>query len=138
MSWELATTLIGGIATLAIFSFVVKENPAYRFFEHLFIGIASGFGIIFTFTSFLWPQIVQPLLGLDIQTYPDGTLSQPYQPLVLLYLIPAAFGLLYYFILSARSAWLAKLVIGFTLGASGALTFKGFFNEMMPQVFSSF
>ena len=36
------TIFIGGIATLAIYSFLIKENAFYRFFEHLFIGIATA------------------------------------------------------------------------------------------------
>jgi hypothetical protein len=48
------------------------------------------------------------------------------------------FGCLYYFIYSQRYSWLAKLVIGFTLGASGALAIRGFFAEAGPQIASSF
>lgn len=138
MTWAIATTLIGGIATIAVFSFLVKENPLFRFFEHVFIGIAAGFGIVQTIKDFFWPKILTPMLGLDIQTFPDGTPSGEWHPLYLLYILPMCFGLLYYFIFSARHSWLAKLVIGFTLGMSGGIALKAFFNEMMPQIFGSF
>lgn len=137
-AWELAAVIVGGVATLAIFSFLIKENPFYRLFEHLFIGIAAGFTVVFGVKDFLWPKILVPMFGLDIVTFPDGTTSHPYNPTYLLYLLPLCFGLLYYFIYSKRHYWLAKLVIGFTLGAGGGLAFKGFFNEIMPQVFKSF
>jgi hypothetical protein len=78
------------------------------------------------------------MFGLNIVVYPDGTTSQPYQPLYLSYLFPMAFGCLYYFIFSRRHAWLAKLVIGLTLGAGGAIAIKGFFAEVIPQISSSF
>jgi hypothetical protein len=137
-AWSLASVLVGGLATLAIFSFLIKENAFYRFFEHLFIGIASGLGPMLIVRDFLWPNIIEPMLGLTVVTYPDGTQSGPYQPLYLLYLIPMVFGCLYYFIYSQRYSWLAKLVIGFTLGASGALAIRGFFAEAGPQIASSF
>jgi hypothetical protein len=137
-AWSLASVLVGGLATLAIFSFLIKENAFYRFFEHLFIGIASGLGPMLILRDFLWPNIVEPMLGLTVVTYPDGTQSEPYQPLYLLYLIPMVFGCLYYFIYSQRYSWLAKLVIGFSLGASGALAIRGFFAEAVPQISSSF
>jgi hypothetical protein len=137
-AWSLASVLVGGLATLAIFSFLIKENAFYRFFEHLFIGIASGLGPMLILRDFLWPNIVEPMLGLTVVTYPDGTQSEPYQPLYLLYLIPMVFGCLYYFIYSQRYSWLAKLVIGFSLGASGALAIRGFFAEAVPQIASSF
>jgi hypothetical protein len=135
---NLLTTVVGGIATLAIFSFLIKENAFYRFFEHLFLGIAAGLGPMLIVRDFLWPNILEPMLGLTVVRYPDGTVEQPYQPLYLLYLAPMLFGCLYYFIYSQRHAWLAKLVIGFTLGASGALTIRGFFSEAIPQITGSF
>ena len=137
-SWELATILTGGIATLAIFSFLIKENPVFRFFEHLYIGIAAGFGLLFGIKNFLYPEIIVPMFGLDILHFPDGTTSKEYDPAFLLYIVPALFGMLYYFIYSRKHAWLAKLVIGFSLGAAGGLAFKGFFNRIMPQVTGSF
>lgn len=137
-NWQLATVIIGGIGTLIIFSFLIKENPAYRFFEHLFIGIASGFGVVYSIQNLLWPQILVPMLGVDIVVYPDGSTSKAYQPMYLLYIIPMLFGLLFYFIYSKRYSWLSKIVIGFLLGVSGGMAFKGFFNEMIPQLVSSF
>ena len=41
-------------------------------------------------------------------------------------------------IFSKKYSWLAKLVIGISLGASGGLAFKGFFNLAVPQIVSSF
>ena len=137
-AWSLASVLVGGVATLAIFSFLIKENGFYRLFEHLFIGIAAGLGPMLLIRDFLWPNILEPMLGLTIVTYPDGTVSEPYQPMYLLYLVPMLFGCLYYFIYSQRYSWLAKVVIGFTLGASGALAIRGFFSEAVPQIAGSF
>jgi hypothetical protein len=88
--------------------------------------------------DFLWPNIIEPMLGRNITVYPDGTTSAPYQPLYLLYIVPMLFGCLYYFIYSRRYSWLAKVVIGFTLGASGALAIRGFFGEVIPQITGSF
>lgn len=138
LSWATASILVGGFATLAIFSFLIKENAFYRLFEHLFIGIAAGLGPMLLIRDFLWPNILEPMLGLTVVTYPDGTVAEPYQPLYLLYLIPMLFGCLYYFIYSQRYSWLAKVVIGFTLGASGALAIRGFFSEAVPQIAGSF
>lgn len=137
MSWEAAKIIIGGIGTLAIFSFLIKENLFYRFFEHLFIGVASGFSIVLGVKNFLWPEIIKPMLGYDIVHFPDGTSSIAYDSRLLLYVLPMCFGLLYYFIYSKRHAWLAKLVIGFTLGYSAGLETKGFFAEAVPQIVSS-
>jgi len=136
--WTIATILVGGVATLAIFSFLIKENPFFRFFEHIYIGIAAGLGVVVTLKNFLWPKIFVPLFGLDLVRFPDSTSAGVYNRGFLLYLAPMLFGLLYYFIYSKKYSWLAKLVIGVSLGASGGLAFQGFFNQMLPQLASSF
>ena len=133
--WEL---FLGGICTLAIFSFLYKENPLYRFFEHFYIGIATAYGIVATVQEFFWPKVFQPLFGLDRPVFPDGTYATPYDPNNLWYLLPMSFGCLYYCILSRRWSWLAQLVIGFSFGVSAGLSFKGIFVEFLPQLFDSF
>jgi len=129
---------LGGLSTLAIFSFLIKENRFYRFFEHLFIGIATGITIMATVTNFFWPQVIKPLFGWNLIVFPDGTMPQQYNSLNLLMLLPMSFGLLYYCILTKRFNWLAQLVIGFQLGVAGGYAFEGTFNELMPQLYDSF
>ena len=129
---------LAGVSTLAIYSFLYRENRIYRLFEHFFIGIATAWGIIATIRYFLWPKVFSPLLGFNRLVYPDGSTNVPYQTSYLWFLLPIAFGSLYYFIYSKRLNWLAQLVIGFQFGFAGGLAFKGTFIELMPQVFDSF
>ncbi len=133
--WQI---FLGGVSTLAIFSFVYRENPVYRLFEHFYIGIATAYGIMATVRDFLWPRVLQPMLGMDRPLFPDGTYPEPYEKLQLLYVIPMIFGMLYYTILSRRWNWIAQLVIGFSFGVSAGLSLKGIFVELTPQLTKSF
>ena len=100
VNWELLTIITGGIATLAMFSFLYKENKFYRFFEHIFIGIAAGYGPVYIIRDNLWPRVLEPMFGLNILHFPDGTTSAEYESWRLIYILPLLFGLLYYFIYS--------------------------------------
>ena len=133
--WQI---FFAGLSTLAIFSFLIKENSFYRFFEHFYIGIATSYGIIETIRSFLLPKVLSPLFGYDIIVFPDGSLSHQYQNTNLFWLFPIAFGLLYYSLLTKKHRWLAQLVIGCQLGYAAGLSFKGTFVELMPQIFDSY
>ena len=77
--WAWLPIVVGGIATLAIYSFLIKENPFYRFFEHLYIGIATGFGIVLALQRFLWPQLFRPMLGYDREVFANGTFDRPWR-----------------------------------------------------------
>lgn len=146
--WTFATILLGGISTLAIYSFLYRENPFYRTFEHIYIGIATGLGLVISLERFIWPKLLVPILHASPTTYPtapqlvalgaDLTSSVPYNSLYLLYLIPMVFGLGYYTIFSRSYSWISRIVISFALGYGGGLAFKGFFAEFIPQVVSSF
>lgn len=133
--WEV---LLGGISTLAIYSFLYRENPVYRLFEHFFIGIATAWGIIATTRNFLWPNVFKPMFGLNRVQFPDGTYAEPYNGSYLLFLLPICFGALYYTIYSKKYRWLAQMVIGFQFGYAGGLAFKGTFTVLLPQIFDSF
>lgn len=133
--WQI---FLAGISTIAIYSFLVKENPFFRFFEHFYIGIATGIGVIAAIRTFLWPEVLKMIFGLNRLPFPDGTYPEEYNKAYLLLLLPIAFGSLYYFILSPKRNWLAQIVIGFQLGYTGGNAFKGVLNEIVPQLKDSF
>lgn len=138
MSTETISILFAGISTIAIFSFLIKENPFYRSFEYIFIGIAAGYIPLVTLKTFLWPEVIDPIFNSQAIVLPDGALSVPRDTLVLLYIIPILFGGLYYTIYVPHLRWIARSVIAFSLGASAGLSFQGFFSEVIPQIQSSF
>lgn len=137
-SFEFMEVFLGGVCTIAIFSYLVKENPLFRFFEHFFIGIATSWGIIIVFKESLWTKGLAPLFGLDLVVFPDGTYLEPYNNWNLLLLLPMLFGCLYYFVLSSKHNWLAQIVIGFSFGASAGAAIRGMFIELLPQLTASF
>ncbi len=56
---------IGAFFTLAIYSFLYKENPIYRLAEHLVVGISLGYGMAITYEITLKPRLIEPLLSGD-------------------------------------------------------------------------
>jgi hypothetical protein len=130
--------IIAGISTLAIYSFLYRENIFYRTFEHIFIGIATAWGLVKVCEDFLWPRVYKTMFGYDVLYLPDGTPLGEYESGYLLYLIPASFSLLYYTMYSPKYRHLAQLVISFQLGCAGGFAFKGTFVELMPQIYDSF
>lgn len=91
---------IAAILTIAIFSFLYRENPFYRAAEHLFVGIANGYAI-----TFYWHRILVPYLFR-----PVGQGEK-------LYLIPIAIvGALYFTRFIPKISWLVRFPIAIALG----------------------
>lgn len=62
MIWETTTT---ALLTLAIYSFLVGDNPFYKFAEHLLVGLTIGYTLVVTVQSVIWPQAISPIAGGD-------------------------------------------------------------------------
>ena len=56
---------LSAIGTLAIFSFLYKDNPLYRATEQILVGLSVGYLIVMTFQSTLIPRVVEPVLNLE-------------------------------------------------------------------------
>lgn len=46
MSYDAIKVTLGVLATVGLYSVLYKENRFYRFFEHLFLGLAAGWTLV--------------------------------------------------------------------------------------------
>ena len=119
---ELIMLWIGAFCTLGLYSVLYKENKIYRLFEHLFLGLATGYLIANTWTDVLLPKWWEPLWDQG-KSY---------------YIFALPLGLCFYFIYSKKNSWIARLIIGFFLGVGAGQTFQGFVGDTWPQIVTTF
>jgi hypothetical protein len=91
---------ISALLSLAIFSFLYRDNPFYRFAEHIFVGVANGWAVTFYWHNILAPSLFDPL-------FRQGQLY---------YIIPFAIGMCYLTRFIPRVSWLVRIPIGLTIG----------------------
>lgn len=58
---ELLGLWIAALLTVFILSFLYKDNPLYKFAEHLFVGVAAGYILALSWHNTLKPNLVEPL-----------------------------------------------------------------------------
>jgi hypothetical protein len=56
-----AGTITAAILTLFIFSFLYRDNPFYKFAEHLLVGVSVGYFLVISVDNVLIPKITEPL-----------------------------------------------------------------------------
>lgn len=98
---------VAAIFTLAVFSFLYKENPLYRLAEHLVVGTSLGYSIVLTYQRVIYPRLIDPV------SHGEN----------LLMIVPAILGLLYITRFFPRIAWLSRYPIAFLLGTSMGVAF---------------
>lgn len=91
---------ISAISTLAIFSFLYRDNPFYKVAEHVFVGVANGWAVTFYWHNVLVPTLFDPL-------FRQGQL---------LFIIPFVIGMLYLTRFIPRVSWLVRIPIGISMG----------------------
>jgi len=105
---------VGAIITLSIFSFLYRDNPFYRFAEHLFVGVSAGY----LFTTIEFHQALKPNLFSKVLPTLLGTGENAFAAPQWLLLIPAFMGMLMFFRLSAQYTWLSRFTFAFVMGIS--------------------
>src|SRR5437867_7090525 len=101
MSLHVSTDLsvwIAALLTLFAFSFLYKDNPFYRFAEHLFVGVSAGYYIILNFWTVIVPNLWEPLQKSFANAAGDAGLGSLFLPRLgdyrIFLAIPGILGLL--------------------------------------------
>ncbi len=105
---------IGALLTLMIFSFLYRDNPVYRFAEHLFVGVANGYFIALYWHNSLRPNLFEPLS--------QGNM---------IYLVPLLLGLMYFARFIPPISWMVRIPIGFMIGWSSGISIPAAFQALV-------
>ena len=114
---DMIGTYLSGFLIVACFSYLFKENRAFTYAEHLYIGFAAAQAIILG-----WSNIRQ----LGIQPLLKGRVVM---------LIPLVLGLLLYARYRKPVAYLSRLPLAFMMGAAAGVTITGVVDaQLITQV----
>lgn len=98
-------TIVAGLLTLAIFSFLYRDNPVYKMAESLLIGVSIGYFLVITWTNTLMANLFQPLLG-------EGELAL---------ILPLILGLLMFGRFHGKTSALSRISIAVLIGAGAGV-----------------
>jgi len=90
---------IGALLTLAIFSFLYRDNPFYKVAEHIFVGVSNGYAVTFYYHLILVPTLFNPLFRGRF-----------------ILIIPFIIGALYFTRFIPKISWLVRIPIGILMG----------------------
>ncbi len=118
LSADALWNIVAAILTLAIFSYLYKDNPIYKFAEYLFVGIGAGYWFCVEWHNVLVPNLFNKLIAGD-----------------LLLLIPLALGLLLFTRFMGKISWLSRWAMGLMVGTFSGLAVIGFLqSELIAQI----
>ena len=131
MDYSLLKQFVAVTATLGLYSVLYKENKFYRFWEHVFVGLASGWGLVALWTDVLKSSWWDKMLGANAS---DGnSAAMGYW----MYIVLLPIGLLGYTVFNKKFNWLSRIPIGIILGLYSGQQFSAWMTYYGPQFLSS-
>ena len=116
---------IASLLTFAMYSFLYKDNPVYKFGEHLYVGISVGYYICLTWYNALWPLLFVPLIR-------DFNYNK-------ILLIPALLGIMMLFRFSRNLSWVSRYALAFYISIGAGLAIPSIIQAyILQQMHSSF
>lgn len=128
---QLFKLTLGVIATIGLYSVLYKENKLYRFFEHLFLGLAVGWSLVIVWTETLHDQWWIKMVGTAAEP------GQAAAPGYWAYILLLPLGLLGYFVFNQKYNWLSRIPIGIILGLWSGQQVQVWWNRYGPQIADS-
>ena len=139
LSWPRSIGLwIAALFTLAIFSFLAGDNPAYKLAEAIFVGVSAAYAMVVGFWDTLVPNLFAKLFpetmrqaGLAFLDVPDETPIEPEW----IYIVPLALSGLMLWQLAPRGGWIARWPLAFFIGATAGIRLYTFFEaDFLRQI----
>ena len=142
MSWPRTIGLwVAAFFTLAIFSFLYRDNPFYKFAESVVVGVSAGYWMVVGFWDVIIPNLVQRLLPVFSKTYFTPAMDLPTPEayvLNLAYLIPLVLGIMLIMRLVPKCGWLSLWPLAFIVGTMAGLRLVGYIEgDFLSQIKAS-
>ena len=119
----------GVLATVGLYSVLYRENKFYRFFEHLFLGLAAGWTLVTIWVETLKGPWWDIMVGVPAEKAGgvDGNGNWAY-----ILLLPL--GLMGYMVFSKKHNWMSRIPIGIILGLWSGQQIQIWYNTYGKQI----
>ena len=126
---------IASLLTLMIFSFLYKDNPFYKFAEHLFVGVSAAYWMCVGFWTTLIPNMIARLWPSHMGGVLPAAVGNERE---WGYVIPLVLGLILLTRLVTRIAWLSRWAMGFVIGFAAGTNFTRYLqSDFVSQIHST-
>jgi len=129
---------VAALLTLFIFSFLYKDNPLYKFAEHLFVGVSAAYYVVLNFWTVIYTNLWIPLVrafGGEVAGGPFAASQGDYRAW---FIIPGILGLLLFTRLFSKIDWVSRWSLAVIIGVYAGLKTTGFAQgDLVAQIAAS-
>ncbi len=116
--WEVFQLWLIAFVTLALFSFMYRDNPIYRVAEHIFAGLTAGYQVGLIWDTIIIQQLWGPMLSGTWWLF-----------------IPGLLGVLMFTRFSSKFSWVSRTSLAFVMGTTaGIFLISELHGRVLPQM----
>lgn len=131
-------TWVAALMTLAIFSFLYKDNPCYKFAEAVFVGVSAAYYMVISFWTVIVPNLLAKLVPDAIHKWSLPGASPVRDHDWYLNLVPLVLGVMLLWRLAPKGQWIARWPLAFIIGTTAGLRLVGFLQaDFLSQINAS-
>jgi hypothetical protein len=126
--WRTFGVWVAAFFTLAILSFIYRDNPFYKFAESVFVGVSAAYWMVVGFWDVLVPNLFGKLWPMAVQAWAmPGLAGRDLEP-TWTYIVPLVLGIMLVWRLSPVGGWIARWPLAFIIGVFCGLRLIGFLH----------
>jgi hypothetical protein len=145
LSWERTIGVwIAALLTLGVFSYLYRDNPAYKLVESVVVGVSAGYSFVVGFWEVLVDKLLLKLTPAVVNAWSkplaEGEAGDPRDWWAL---VPLILGVMIFFRFVPKMEWLSVWPLAFVVGTTAGLKLIVFLeadfigqirNTMMPLI----
>jgi hypothetical protein len=110
--------------TLALFSFLYDDNPLFKIAEHLYVGVAAGYGLALVWFQVILADLVNPIYLSSEQGTKLWTL-----------IVPSILGILLVMRIVPKLGWLSRISFAYVVGFGAGISIPAYIaSQLLEQV----
>ena len=126
---------VAAFFTLAIFSFLYRDNPFYKIAEAVLVGVSAAYWMVVGFWDVIVPNLLGKIWPSMVQAWAMPGLTGPEAERSLSYVVALVLGGMLLWRLSPKGGWIARWPLAFIIGTTAGLRLIAFLHgDFLVQI----
>jgi hypothetical protein len=133
--WRTLGIWVAAFFTLAIFSFLYKDNPLYKIAESVVVGVSAAYWMVVGFWEVIVPNLIGKIVPALVKAWAMPGLEAGWE---WSYLIPLILGIMLLWRLMPVGGWISRWPLAFIIGTTAGIRLIGFIQaDFLSQIRNS-
>jgi hypothetical protein len=133
--WRTLGLWLAAFFTLAIFSFLYRDNPFYKVAEAALVGVSAAYWMVVGFWEVIVPNLIGKLVPSLVKAWAMPGLGASETARDLWYGVPLVLGIMLLWRLMPMGAWISRWPLAFIIGTTAGLRLIAFLHgDFLAQI----